>query len=355
MKDELIRKMMVELRKAFDVDLTTTENILLFCFADYEVSKKETAVIPLSDAVESNEELLRQFLTTKMTQGRSKRTLRYYAEILRVALAKIDKSAVDITSDDIRTYLAVRQFRDNVTYITANNERRVLSSFFEWLKEDAEKISRNPMRKIDNIKGRQQVKKAFTEVEVEKIRSACKTNRERAIIEVLLSTACRATEVVEMRRDMIKGDAILVIGKGNKERIALFNAKALIALENYLNERKDANPYIFPKMVSIGEATKAKTKKKNTNQWYTNPKNIDPVGHMDISSLRQIVSRLGKSVGVENVHPHRFRRTAATMALKHGMPVEQVSKMLGHSQLTTTQIYLDLNEDMLREAHKKYM
>lgn len=328
MKDELIRKILVELNKNFQFDIYEVESILTFIFGEYEVTKKETSIVPLSDS-ESSGVLLQNFLLTKMTSGRSKKTLQYYKLVLTNAFTKINKNVVDITSDDIKYYLAEKQYVDGVTSVTANNERRVLNSFFEWLCVDAEKIPKNPIKKIENIKEKKSQKKAFTEFEVERMRLCCKTPKEKAIFELLLSTACRASELVSIRIDSIKGDCVTVLGKGNKERLVILNARSQIALKTYLDTRSDTNPYLFPM-------------KSSTNC-------------MSTSNLQRIVKEIGKRADIENVHPHRFRRTAATMALKHGMPVEQVSKMLGHSQLTTTQIYLDLSEDMLREAHKKYL
>jgi site-specific recombinase XerD len=248
--------------------------------------------------------------------------------------------------------LAERQINDGATNTTANNERRNISAFFSWCALE-ELIVRNPVAKTVPIKERKEKKKAFTETEIEKIRMACKTNRERAIVEMLLSTACRATEIVSVKKEDIEGNKIKVLGKGNKIRYVFLNARAAIAMELYLKERKDSNPYVFPAMKRIGDINREHKCKQG--EAYMIAKNIEAEGCMDIGTLRTIVHNIGVRAGDIHAHPHKFRRTAATMALKHGMPVEQVSRMLGHEQLTTTQIYLDLSDEMLEQAHKRYV
>lgn len=349
MKDELIRKILVELNTEFNFDFASLERLLVVCFADYEVKKKETAIIPMNDLIK-NEELIKQFIFTKLTEGKSKKSLQYYAMVLNNVFDKIGKPVVDIKTDDIRYYLALRQTKDGISQTSADNERRVLNSFYSWAVGE-EKLTKNPVSRLQVIKGTKKVKRAFSELEVEKLRASCDTNREKALIEILLSTACRASEVSELRIEWIKDNAAKIVGKGNKERIVYFNAKAQVALRRYLSERKDGNPYVFPGIM----CTISEIKGCSKDEWYTKGKYVSTAEPISTGTLNGIVKRIGKRAGVENVHLHRFRRTAATMALKHGMPVEQVSKMLGHSQLTTTQIYLDLSEDMLREAHRKYL
>ena len=349
MKDELMRKIMVELNTEFGFDFAAMERLLVICFADYDVRKKERAIVPMSSLM-NNEELIKQFIFTKLTEGKSKKSLQYYALILGKIFDKIGKSIVDIKTDDIRYYLALRQTKDGISQTSADNERRVLNSFYSWAVGE-EKLAKNPVARLQVIKGTKKIKKAFSDLEVEKLRASCSTSREKALIEILLSTACRANEVSEMRIELIKDNTAKIVGKGNKERIVYFNARAQVALTQYLGERKDGNPFVFPSMrCSVSEI-----KGCSKDEWYTEKKYVSLTSPISTGTLNNITKRIGKRAGVENVHLHRFRRTAATMALKHGMPVEQVSKMLGHSQLTTTQIYLDLNEDMLREAHKKYM
>jgi site-specific recombinase XerD len=208
------------------------------------------------------------------------------------------------------------------------------------------------MNKVDSVKVQKIKKKAFTDIEVEKLRESCRTAMETALVEVLLSTGCRVSEVSAIQISEINEDKVLVHGKGNKDRVVYLNAKAQIALTKYLAERSDMNPYLFPQGVWLAHDRKAKNKQNPF--WYRRPDLVGE-GKRDNGAFEATVRRLGKRAGVENVHPHRFRRTCATMALRRGMPLELVSKMLGHEQIVTTQIYLDLSEHELEEAHKKYV
>ncbi len=176
------------------------------------------------------------------------------------------------------------------------------------------------------------------------------------MIEVLCSTWCRVTELSLMQIAEMDGNEILVHGKGEKDRIVYLNAKAQMAVQNYLAERKDTNPYLFPRAKYAGHALMQKgSAKSNAKSWYKNPALVDETRPMDKGTAEVIVRTLGKKAGVENAHPHRFRRTGATNALKSGMPLITVSKLLGHANINTTQIYLDISDDELEQAHIKYV
>ena len=175
---------------------------------------------------------------------------------------------------------------------------------------------------------------------------------ETAIVEVLLSTGCRVSELCGIKIDDIEQGKCTVHGKGNKDRIVYFTAKAELAIRKLLEERHDSNPFLFPSGVNLGDCLE--NKERSSPTWYQRPELIGE-GMRDKGAIESTVRKIGKRAGVENVHPHRFRRTSATLALRRGMPIELVSKMLGHEQLTTTQLYLDLNEDELEAAHRKYV
>lgn len=235
--------------------------------------------------------------------------------------------------------------------MSANNEILCLRTFFAWLNVE-EIIPVNPMNKVDRIKADKVKKKAFTDLECEKIRASCRSAMETAIVEVLLSTGCRVSELCGIRIDDIRDGKCIVHGKGNKDRTVYFTAKAELAIQRFLAERSDVNPYLFPGGIPLETSKNHSAYCKPT--WYQHP---DLIGDnaRDKGSVEDTVRNIGKRAGVENVHPHRFRRTSATLALRRGMPIELVSKMLGHEQLTTTQIYLDLSEDELEAAHRKYV
>jgi site-specific recombinase XerD len=295
-----------------------------------------------------------EFLTAKAAEGCTNRTLKYYRQTLPKVLFEINKTVDEITPDDIRLWLVKRTRRDNVTFTTAGNEFRILSSFFTWLKKE-ELVFRNPIDKVEHPKKKKIQKKAFTEMELEKIRGCCETKRDKAMVEMLLSTWCRVSEIVNIKICEINDDMVTVLGKGMKERTVFLNAKAQYALKEYLSERKDTNPYIFPK-AKRGILMDCRGKRKALlKQWYSIPEEVDPSMHMDMSSFESVIRNIGRRAGVENTHPHRFRRTGATRALENGMPIMTVSKILGHESIGTTQIYLDISEESIQIEHRKFV
>lgn len=300
-----------------------------------------------------NEMLLKKFLIVKNVKGCTERTLEFYGKEIRKALERMGKTVDDITADDIRLDMAKRLKRDNVSEVTVGNEQRCLGSFFNWLYAE-ELIKKNPMFKVERIKKRKTKKKAFTEMEIEQLRSAAQGEKEKMTIEMLLSTGCRVSELVQIKKNDIDNDKILVVGKGKKERYVYLNARAQFALEKYLGERKDMNPYLFPKGENIANMPHGGIPQEELKNWWKDPENIKE-GHTDKGSIESMTRKIAKRAGVERANPHKFRRTCATMALRRGMPIEQVSRMLGHEELSTTQIYLDLTEEELALAHRKYV
>jgi len=324
---------------------------LAIILKDYEIEGRRTELAIVNEDL--NQSLVKKFLVAKTVRNCTKRTLEYYKACIDKFLMFVQKDIPDITADDIRLYMAVRLKKDGVSEVTVNSERRSLGSFFGWLYTE-ELIRHNPMAKIDRIKERKQKKEAFTEYEIELLRAACRSGMETAMVEIFLSTGCRVGELVLMKRSELNGERIVVHGKGNKDRTVYLNAKATLALRKYLGERSDNSDYIFPKATPPVKASgKARAKCMNSD-WYKNPELIIE-GHRDISSTENTIRNIGKRAGVPHTHPHRFRRTCATLALRRGMPIEQVSKMLGHEEIATTQIYLDLSEADLETAHRKFV
>jgi site-specific recombinase XerD len=330
-------------------NLDDIKNAIYIAVNKYEVTSRCTELAETN--LNRNEFLIKQFIVGKTVKGCSQRTIHYYkTEIIKI-LEGIGKTVDDITADDIRYYMAIRQGRDKVSKTTAGNELRVLSSFFQYLSAN-ELITKNPVLKVDCVKSEKRKKNAFTEIEVEKIRMAAEGEREKAIIEILLSTGCRISELVQIMISEVDQNKILIHGKGAKDRIVYLNARAQLAVEVYMRERKDTNPYLFPG----GHFGAIKGKKREVQKnWWKYKDMVTEDTHIDKCTLEGTMRKIAKKAGVERANPHKFRRTCATMALRHGMPIEQVSKMLGHNQLTTTQIYLDLDEAELEQAHKKYV
>lgn len=339
------------------VDMTTMSDIkmrLAIVLSPYHVERHGTELATYEG--NKNEQILKRFLAAKIAAGLTARTLKYYQTSISSILQKIGKPYDEVTPDDVRLYLAFRVQRDHVSKGTANNERRNLSAFYGWLQKE-EILLANPMQKVDIIKYHKGKKKAYALIDLEKIRMACRSAREKALVEIFASTWCRVTEVAQIKLSEMDGDRILIHGKGEKDREVYLNARALLAVQAYLSERSDDNQYLFPRAKYAGNVqamTKGKSKAKQP-LWYTDPVLVAEDGHMDPSSIEGVVRAIGKRAGVPNVHPHRFRRTGATLALRSGMPLLVVSKMLGHRSVETTQIYLDISDDELEQAHKKYV
>lgn len=338
-KEQLINNTCMLFMRFFpDIDNSTVRNILYMALTDYAV-QKVTGELVLYEG-DKNEQLIRRFLVTKRVNGLTERTLRYYNTCLLFFFGRMKKIATEVTTNDIRIYFAGRELKDHVSATTRNNERRVLSSFYQWM-NDEELTNYNPLRKLPQIKGRKEKKKAFNDMEIEEIRTHCRNEKEKAIVEILLSTGCRVSELAGIRVSEMEEDRVLVHGKGQKDRTCYLNAKAQIAVKQYMETKyfkvryEAGNPYLFA------------AERYNTEQFRYQ--------HIGVSGIEGMVRSIGRNAGVQNVHPHRFRRTCATLALRRGMPIEQVSKMLGHESIETTQIYLDLTEDDLRQAHKKYV
>ena len=326
---------------------------IAMALSGWNVYKEETELTVYEGDI--NEQMIKRWLMAKIARGCSPRTVQFYRNSVTKILQVIGKPYNEVTADDVRLYLAIRVQRDHITKTSANNERRNLSAFYFWLQKEEILLS-NPMNRVEQIKQTKEKKKAFTQMELEKIRDACRTNRETAMVEVLISTWSRVSEMAQIKISDIDGNKVLVHGKGDKNREVYLSAKAQLALFNYLNERKDSNSYLFPKAKYAGNAAAFTTHRKRCSQieWYKNPDLIGE-GMTDKGTIESIIRNIGKRAGVQNTHPHRFRRTGATMALRAGMPLITVSKMLGHENIGTTQIYLDISDRELEEAHEKYV
>jgi site-specific recombinase XerD len=353
MREELTIRLL-NLLQEYEIPAQEIRLKLTILLADYEIEARYTELaIPDEN---KNIAMLQKFLAAKLAAGRTKRTLENYSGYLRKVLNTIGKNYDEITADDIRYYMAVRIQRDGISKVSANNERRALSTFYQWLQKE-EIVLKNPMNKVELIKVQKPKKKAFEEIEIEKIRDACRTNRERALVEILLSTWCRVSEVAQIRLDEIRDGEILVHGKGEKDRIVYLNAKSRLALEKYVNERGDLNPYLFARAKYAGDVKSfaKETKRKAECEWYRKADLVADMGHIDAGTIESIIRTIGKRAGVQTVHPHRFRRTGATYALRQGMPLTTVSKLLGHAGIGVTQVYLDISDAELEEAHRKYV
>ena len=278
-----------------------------------------------------NVELLGAFISSKKVEGCSDKTIHYYKSSIEKLIATVKKNVCDIGTNDIRCYLAEQQEQRGLSKVTIDNLSRLYSSFFSWL-EDEDYITKSPVRRIHKVRTDALVKEVLTDENIEVLRDSCQELRDIAMIDLLLSTGMRVGELVKINREDIdfQERQCVVFGKGNKEREVYFNARTKIHLKKYLEQRTDTNPALF---VSLHE----------------------PHTRLTISGVEVRLRQLGKKVNLNKVHPHKFRRTLATMAIDKGMPIEQVQKMLGHVKIDTTLHYAMVNQTNVKIAHRKFL
>lgn len=348
-RQNLINRICMHFSERVD-DLEMLRSELYITLNDYEITNRCTELAETDQ--ECLENVLKRFLVAKAVKGCSERTIQLYSMSVRKVFTEINKRVEDVTPDDIRLYMGLRLRRDGVSKVTVGNEIRSLSSFYAWATAE-EIIQKNPMLRVHKIKKQKVRKEALTEMEIERLRMAADGEMQKMMIEVLLSTGCRVTELVNIRIDEIQKDEITVHGKGEKDRKVYLNAKAELAVQVYLAKRRDENPYLLPGAKSMRER-KGMDRKVSRKNWWMDRNNLTE-GHIATSTVESTMRTIADRAEVEQANPHKFRRTCATFALRRGMPIEQVSRMLGHEEVGTTQIYLDLKEEDLKRSHEKYV
>ena len=297
------------------------QEVIIRTFAKNEAVKTEI----------SNEEFLNMFLSAKRIEGCSERTIAYYQMTVQHMISTTEKNVRKITTEEIREYLANYQKRNNCSNVTVDNVRRNISGFFSWLEEE-DYILKSPMKRIHKIKTKKVVKSTISDEGIEKLRDGCKEKRDLAMIDLLYSTGIRVGELVNLNVDDIdlEGRECIVYGKGDKERRVYFDAKAKVHLKEYIEQRKDNNKALFVTLDA-------------------------PYDRLKISGVEIRLRNLGRKLQLERIHPHKFRRSMATRAIDKGMPIEQVQKILGHSQIDTTMQYAMVNQNNVKTSHQKYL
>lgn len=348
-RQNLINRICMHFSERVD-DLEMLRSELYITLNDYEITNRCTELAETDQ--ECLENVLKRFLVAKAVKGCSERTIQLYSMSVRKVFTEINKRVEDVTPDDIRLYMGLRLRRDGVSKVTVGNEIRSLSSFYAWATAE-EIIQKNPMLRVHKIKKQKVRKEALTEMEIERLRMAADGEMQKMMIEVLLSTGCRVTELVNIRIDEIQKDEITVHGKGEKDRKVYLNAKAELAVQVYLAKRRDENPYLLPGAKNMRER-KGMDRKESRKNWWMDRNNLTE-GHITTSTVESTMRTIADRAEVEQANPHKFRRTCATFVLRRGMPIEQVSRMLGHEEVGTTQIYLDLKEEDLKRSHEKYV
>ncbi len=274
---------------------------------------EEVVIEDLEDV--SNATHLNKFIAAKRIEGCSERTIQYYKKSIEKMLSIITLPIRQITTEVLREYLMKYQSLNNCSNSTLDNMRRNLSSFFSWLEEE-DYILKNPVRRIHKIRMASTIKKTITDENIEILRDGCKTLRDLAMIDLLYTTGMRVGELVNLDIDDVdfQERICIVYGKGGKERRVYFDAETKIHLQNYITSRIDNNDALF---VSL----------------------LKPHRRIKINGVEIRIRELGRNLGINEIYPHRFRRTMATRAIDKGMPIEQVQKLLGHKQIDTTMRY----------------
>ena len=329
MKEKFIQEITSTMAEFLDIEqLATLNGVLLQVVSNYTITSDEESQ---HDSSASNLRLLEIFLSAKQVEGCSIKTAKYYEVTIKQLFKKMPKKVVNYTTDDIRAYLAVYQRKHKSSKVTIDNIRRIFSSFFSWLEEE-DYIIKSPVRRIHKVKTGAQVKEVLSDENLETLRDNCTNIRDLAIIDMLSSTGMRVGELVKLNREDVNFSEreCIVFGKGNKERMVYFNARTKIHLQQYLASRKDRNKALF---VSLAK----------------------PHLRLGISGVECRLRKIGRNCKIARVHPHKFRRTLATMAIDKGMPVEQVQKLLGHVKIDTTMHYAMVNQTNVKLSHRKFL
>lgn len=319
---EIIQEMLPYLNNGQSEKL---QEVLQYTLVNYEVIESQR------QEDNSKQNYVELFLSAKHIEGCSDKTLKYYKATIEAMLGEVNKNVKHIVTDDIRGYLREYQNKKKSSKVTIDNIRRILSSFYSWL-EDEDYILKSPVRRIHRVKTGTNIKETYSDEALELMRDSCTTLRDLAMIDMLASTGMRVGEMVLLNRSDIDFNEreCVVFGKGSKERVVYFDARTKIHLQNYLASRTDDDPALFVSLKSPHERLK--------------------IGGVEVR-LRE----LGRRLGINKVHPHKFRRTLATMAIDKGMPIEQLQQLLGHRRIDTTLQYAMVKQSNVKMAHRKYI
>jgi len=328
MKEKIIAEIMQGMLHSLDNgQMGELHKLLIHSFNNFEVKE----IIEKPDRIQENKALMNAFFAAKRIEGCSEKTLVYYQNTIEAALAAISKSIKYITTDDLRVYLTDYQIERKSSKVTIDNIRRILSSFFSWM-EDEDYIIKSPVRRIHKVKTGKLIKETYSDEALELMRDSCVEKRDLAIIDMLASTGMRVGEMVLLNREDINFTEreCIVFGKGDKERIVYFDARTKLHLQNYIDSRTDCNSALFATLKA-------------------------PYERLKIGGVEVRLRELGKQLNITKLHPHKFRRTLATMAIDKGMPIEQLQRLLGHQRIDTTLQYAMVKQSNVKLAHRKYI
>ena len=298
---------------------------------EHALCRYNVTELEMKQEEDDSNNLIERFIAAKRIEGCSEKTLKYYQTTIDAMRASLGKNVRHINTEDLRIYLTEYQSKKQSSRVTIDNIRRILSSFFSWL-EDEDYIIKSPVRRIHKVKTASSIKETYSDEDLEKMRDNCEELRDLAMIDVLASTGMRVGEMVLLNRDDINfaERECVVFGKGDKERIVYFDARAKLHLQEYINSRADDNPALFVTLRA-------------------------PYERIQIGGIEHRLREMGKQLNIPKVHPHKFRRTLATMAIDKGMPIEQLQRLLGHQRIDTTLQYAMVKQSNVKAAHRKYI
>lgn len=325
-RETIIQEVMAALRGRVPDDAAgLVQDVLTMQLNQYEVQERCTDVT-VSD--NSAERQLQKFIATKRIEGIADSTLKRYYDANLKLIQFFRKPLFEVTTYDLRFYLSYRRQQGGISNRTLDGMRRCYSSFFGWLSAEG-LIGRNPCAALAQIKYRKTVKKPYSAVELERMRQACTSIRDLALVDFLYSTGCRVSEVSSLDISDVDFERMecIVVGKGNKERVVYLSAVAGMHLQEYLSGRNDLSDALFS-----GKGS----------------------SRLGKNGIEAIIKKIGKAAGVENAHPHRYRRTIATNLLDRGANIQDVAEILGHADLKTTQVYCYISQSNVRAAYQKY-
>ena len=327
MKDAKIAEVLQEMLPYLDnSQMEQLQRVLQHTFWNCSVEEKQDG-----EPSEQAPDMVDLFLASKRVEGCSEKTLTYYKATIEASISEIGKQIRHITTEDLRSYLTEYQRKRQSSRVTIDNIRRILSSFFSWL-EDEDYILKSPVRRIHRVKTSTVIKETYTDEALETMRDNCTELRDLAMIDLLASTGMRVGEMVLLNREDIDFNEreCIVFGKGDKERLVYFDARTKIHLQNYLASRTDTEQALFVSLKA-------------------------PYKRLQIGGVESRLREMGKRLDIPKVHPHKFRRTLATVAIDKGMPIEQLQQLLGHQRIDTTLKYAMVKQSNVKLAHRKYI
>ena len=328
MREHFVNEFMAVLSNKLTEDaLSIVYQSLTLFVSNYEISERNTEVVPYTGYLP---ECYETYFVTRKIEGMSMKSLELYNLVLKDFFFKLNKEISKISTNDIRVYLYKNQQERNLSNSTLDTKRTIIHAFFEWAANEGY-IGSNPCRNIKPIKYERPKRKPLTGIELEKVRNACDNLKDKALLELFYSTGCRVTEMERLDISDIdfQTKEVLLFGKGDKHRISYLNAKAEIAIRNYLDSRKDNEEALFV----------------SDRKLY---------GRLKKPAIEKRIRVLGEKSGIgRRLYPHLIRHTTATDGLDRGMPVEEVQQILGHVNIATTMIYAEVSRANVKNNHRK--